>query len=176
MAYLVVAYPNISGKDLNWIQEYRKNNDPRYFDIVNPHFTIVFAISDIAEEDFLTEIKRQVAGIKQFNFSLRVATINKDDSGECYHEFLVPDEGYSNIVKLHDKLYSGALSKYLRLDLDFIPHIGIGNSNDPLLSKKRVDELNAGILSISGSVDYVDVVKYDGGLVSTIERIKLEDI
>ncbi len=173
MAYLAVAYPKLSESDFNWIQGYRKENDPRYFNIVNPHFTLVFAIGDIEKEVFLEEIRKQVAKIKKFNFELKVATINLDDSKEYHHEFLVPDKGYSNIVKLHDSLYSGLLSKYLRLDLDFIPHIGIGNSDDGLISKKRIDELNARGVDISGVVDTIDIIEYKDGTVTTLETVQL---
>jgi hypothetical protein len=120
MSYLVVAYPKISEKDLNWVQEYRSKNDPRYFNVVNPHFTIVFSTNDISQEDFIKEVKTQVQDIKSFDFELNVATINQDDSGEYYHEFLVPEKGHAAIIKLHDKLYSGIFYKNLRFDIDFM--------------------------------------------------------
>jgi 2'-5' RNA ligase len=173
MAYLVVAYPNLSKADFDWIQEYRKRNDPRYFSVVKPHITLVFPVFDMERDVFLEEVKKQLVGIEKFDFDLKVATINLDDSKEYHHEFLVPDKGYSNIVKLHDRLYSGLLLKNLRLDLDFIPHIGVGNSDDGLVSKKRVDELNEKGVHISGSVDTVDVIEYKDGQVSTIEVLRL---
>ncbi len=173
MAYLAVAYPKLSQPDFDWIQEYRKQNDPRYFDVIKPHFTLVFAIGDMEKEVFSKEVRKQLAEIKKFDFDLKVATINLDDSKEYHHEFLVPDKGYSNIIKLHDQLYSDLFSKYLRLDLDFIPHVGIGNSNDGLVSKGRVDELNRKGVDISGIMDTVDVIEYKDGKVETIETISL---
>ena len=173
MSYLVVVYPKLEQSDFDWIQEYRKKNDSRYFSIVDPHFTIVFAVSDVSKEDFVTEIKKQAEGLKKFNFEIKVATINQDDSGEYFHEFLVPDSGYSNIVKLHDKLYSGTLAQYLRFDIDFIPHIGIGNADTAQESKNRIDALNAKNLDIKGMIDTLDIIEFTGGPVQTIEKIKL---
>ncbi|OGY39174.1 MAG: hypothetical protein A2391_00925 [Candidatus Brennerbacteria bacterium RIFOXYB1_FULL_41_13] len=173
MAYLVVAYPKISEFDFNWIQEYRSKNDPRYFNVVKPHFTIVFATGDISQEEFIQEAKKQTENIQQFDFELNIATINQDDSKEYYHEFLVPEKGYAAIVKLHDKLYSGAFYKNLRFDIDFIPHVGIGNADDVQESKKRVDSLNAKSVSIIGKVDTLDILEYKDGKVSTIDQIKL---
>lgn len=173
MAYLVVAYPKLSQSDFDWVQKYRAENDPRYFNIVKPHFTLVFAINDIGKEVFVEEIKKQVISIPKFNFNLRVATINLDDSKEYHHEFLVPDMGNSDIIKLHDKLYSGELSKYLRLDLDFIPHISIGNSEHGAISKNRVDKLNAQGINISGTIDSIEIIEYKDGVVSTIEVLAL---
>lgn len=173
MAYLVVAYPKISKVDSNWIQEYRRKNDSRYFSVVEPHFTIIFSIHDIEEKTFIKEVKRQMKGINKIDFEIKVATINQDDSGDYYHEFLVPDKGYSDIVKLHDKLYSGDFRKHLRLDIDFIPHIGIGNNKDSLISKNRIDAINKKGVDISGVIGDLDIVEYKDGKIRTIEKISI---
>lgn len=173
MSYLVLAYPNISETDYQFIQDYRKKYDPKYFSIVEPHFTIVFSTSNLTENEFIAEVEKQSQGIKKFDFKIRCATTNQDDSKDFYHEFLVPDEGYSNIVKLHDKLYSGIFFDNLRFDIDFIPHIGIGNDEDVFVCKKRIDELNAKDLLIEGSVQVLDIVKYADHQISTIKKVTL---
>jgi len=58
-------------------------------------------------------------------------------------------------------------------DIDFIPHVGIGNADDVQESKKRVDSLNAKSVSIIGKVDTLDILEYKDGKVSTIDQIKL---
>lgn len=173
MSYLVLAYPNISETDYQFIQDYRKKYDPKYFSIVEPHFTIVFSTSNLTENEFIAEVEKQSQGIKKFDFKIRCATTNQDDSKDFYHEFLVPDEGYSNIVKLHDKLYSGIFFDNLRFDIDFIPHIGIGNDEDVFVCKKRIDELNAKDLLVEGSVQVIDIVKYADHQISTIKKVTL---
>ncbi len=173
MAYLVIAYPEFNqDDDFSWIQDYREQND-RQFNLVNPHFTLVFAVQDIDRDSFLNEVKRRVSTIKSFDFDLKVATINQDNSGNYFHEFLVPDNGYSNIIKLHDVLYSGLFAPYLRFDVDFIPHISIGDSEDAQTSKKRVDELNMQGVSIHGRIGNLDVIEYAEGAITTIEKISL---
>jgi len=173
MALLVVAYPKLSQEDYDWIQEYRSKNDPRYFGLVEPHISLVFAINDIDQDDFITEVKTRLDGTKPFDFDINVATINQNDDGKYYHEFLVPDKGNSDIVKAHDKLYSALFRPYHRLDIDFIPHIGIGNSNDAAESKSRIDEINNKSISISGRVDTIDIIEYKDGEITTLERIEL---
>lgn len=172
MSYLVVAYPELQQSDFSWIQDYRKEND-KQFTLVKPHVTLVFAVRDLDKSSFLNEAKQKINGVKPFDFDLKVATINQDNSGGYYHEFLVPDIGYSNIVKLHDQLYSGLFAPYLRFDVDFIPHIGIGNSEDAQTSKERVDKLNAQDMSIHGRINSLDVIEYAHGAVKTIEKITL---
>lgn len=173
MAYLVVAYPKLEQSDFDFIQNYREQNDPRYFSVVDPHITLIFPISDIDKDSFVSEVKNRIAGIKPFDFALNVATINQNDDGEYYHEFLVPDTGYSNIVKLHDKLYSSLFTPHLRFDIDFIPHIGIGNSDEAQISKQRIDELNAKGVSIAGRIESVDIIEYKDGTVTTVAKIDL---
>lgn len=173
MAYLVVAYPKLSKSDFKWVQKYRKKNDLMYFSVINPHFTIVFAIPDIEEKYFIKEVKKQINNIKKIRFEIKVATINQDDSGDYYHEFLVPDKGYSDIVKLHDRLYSGEFKKYLRLDIDFIPHIGIGNNNESSVSKGRIDKINKKGIDMTGDIDSIDIIEYKNEKVRTIEKISM---
>lgn len=173
MSYAVISYPKISKKDFDFIQNYRKVNDPKYYSLVDPHFTIVFPIPNFSESEFIDEVVRQTAGITKFDFAIRCATINQDASGEFFHEFLVPDEGYSHIVKLHGKLYSGKFFDNLRFDIDFIPHIGIGNSEDVLVCKKNINRLNSQNLLINGSVQVLDIVKYENDKIETVETIEL---
>lgn len=172
MAYLVISYPELDSSVYQWIQKYREKHDPKYFSVVEPHITLVFPTDNIEKDLFIAETRRQIEGVKPFDFIIRVATINFDSFGNFYHEFLVPDEGYSSVVKLHDALYSDAFRQNLRYDIDFIPHIGIGNSDDAEVSKARVDQLNEKGLDIKGSVSSVDIVEYQDDTITTIENIK----
>lgn len=174
MKLLVIAYPKLSEEDLLQIENCRKHND-KMFSVVKPHFTFVFPVDGISIADFSSEIKIQLDQAKPISFCFRCATINKDDFSENYHAFLVPDEGFSQIVKLHDKLYSGKLFIHQRLDIDFIPHITIGNSSDKMICKKMVDEWNAKEFTISGTISSVDIVEFENNKVKTIEKIKLND-
>lgn len=173
MAYLVIAYPELEQADFDWIQSYRQKNDARYFGLVKPHVTFVFAVHDIERDDFVREVKKQ-ARFTSFDVVFNVATINRDDSGEYFHEFLVPDTGYSDVVKLHDKLYADKFAHLLRLDIDFIPHIGIGNSNNGKESKTRIDELNAQDVSIKGRITSLDIVEYRDNVITTIDKVLLQ--
>ena len=173
MAYLVLAYPELTSNDFDLIQNYRRDNDALFFKVIEPHFTIVFPVLNNPQDEFIREVKDKSNGLKPFNFVIRCATINKDALKDYYHAFLVPDEGYSRLVKLHDKLYSEKFKDNLRLDIDFIPHIGIGNSKDKFLSKKMVDEWNTKEFSISGTISCLTIVKYHNNVVTKIEEIKL---
>jgi len=174
MGLLVVAYPNLKEEDYNRIQQFRKKHDELYYSIIEPHFTIVFPVFDSYENEFINEIEEKSKDIKKFNFTIRCATINKDAFSEYYHIFLVPDEGYSHIVKLHDVLYSELLFKNLRLDIDFIPHIGIGNSKNKYTCKKLADQWNSVDFSISGSITKLTAIEYSNNRIKKLHTFKLQ--
>lgn len=173
MFHLVIAYPILSRADHDWIQAYRRENDARSFDVVDPHFTLVFPVAEWVPGSFVAESRRRAHGSRRFEFVLKAATISKDDSGASFHEFLVPDQGNSELIRLHDRLYSGAFAPHLRLDLDFVPHVGIGHADTAGEAKARVDALNEEGVDIRGRVEALDVIEYDGASVRTIERIDL---
>ncbi len=173
MSLLVLAYPQISQKDFEWIQNIRSKNDTRYYNVVKPHFTIVFPVTDVQPSEFIEDVEKNSAGFKRISFITRCAIIVKDSFSEFTDVFLVPDEGYSSIVKLHDKLYSGILKNNLRVDIPFIPHIGIAGSKVPLESKSIADELNSADFSIKGILNKLDIITYDYPKVETIKEINL---
>jgi hypothetical protein len=174
MPLVVLAYPKISDEDSSWIQSVRDEHDELNGKALGPHFTFVFPI--VMEPSLLIpHVRSRVGQASAFDFTLRCATVVKDSFNEYTHVFLVPDEGHSNIVKLHDNLYTGMLEKELRLDIAYIPHVGIANSTDAQSCKKLADRLNATDFAIRGVIDALDVATYEGehDLVKTIERITL---
>jgi hypothetical protein len=173
MALLVLAYPGLSQEDYDWIQTTRSKWDELYYNVVEPHFTLVFPVFNFDQARLIDHVKHQAALFAPFSFVLRCAVLNKDAFNDYTHVFLTPDEGYSNIVKLHDQLYTGPLAPELRLDIPFIPHIGLANAVDPLRCKQLAGELNGQNFEIAGQVDYLDVVWYENNKVETVERMML---
>lgn len=173
MSLLVLSYPTISQNDFDWIQTVRAKHDPLYYEVVAPHFTIVFAVDHMNRKEFIEHVKNQAKGFRKIAFVLRSVAVVKDALSEYTHVFLVPDQGYSEIVKLHDKLYSDQLASELRLDIPYIPHIGIGNAVDPQVCKALAVDLNRQSFAIKGRIEELDVVKYENNRVETIEQIRL---
>jgi 2'-5' RNA ligase len=170
---LVVSYPIISANDFAWIQDIRQKQDKLNFSAIDPHFTLVFPIVEIDRATLVSHVKQSIQDIQPFEFTIRCAVLCNDAFSKYAHVFLVPDEGYSNIVKLHDSLYTGVIADELRLDIPFIPHIGIANALDPRHCKQLVDRLNSQMFEIRGRIDRLDVISSQGDLVETIESIEL---
>lgn len=114
------------------------------------------------------------AGLEKFDFALRSAVIHKDAFSDYYHVFLVPDEGFSRFIRVHDQLYSGRLKENLRLDIDFIPHLGIAKSLDKYLCKETVDHWNSESFEIKGIISYLTHVEYVDSQIIEIEQIRLK--
>ena len=175
MALGVLSYPSISKEDYGLIQEFRKTNDELYFEMVEPHFAFVFPTDSFEENEFVEEIIDKAKRAQSFNFELKCACVNKDSFIEYFHLLLVPDQGHSNIVKLHDRLYSDLLIDELRLDIDFIPHMGIANSKQGHKVKEWADIWNSRDFSIKGRVETLTVIRFDGKNLENIANIHLNE-
>ena len=173
MSLLVVAFPIISAKDFAWIQSYRKVNDVLYYDVIAPHFTLVFPVFNKAAGEFIQEIEKQSTQIPAIEFEIDTAMLNKDAFKDSYHEFLVPGKGYNEIIALHDKLYSGSLITELRTDIEYIPHIGIGNSTEMNKCRQAVADLNSKQIFIAGSIATLTIIEYLDNKVTTLKEIFL---
>lgn len=173
MALTVVAYPELSPRDYSWIQSIRKERDLLFYPSIAPHFTLVYPAIGLETDSCIQHIRKKCENVKSFKFTLRSAMLYKDFFSDDSHVFLLPDEGTSPLIKLHDQLYTGVLASKLRLDIPFIPSIAIANSSDPLALKKFIDTLNSQNIQIQGKVSVLDVAVYERNHLTTVERIRL---
>jgi hypothetical protein len=167
-----LCYPRLTEPDRLFIDDFRREHDIPFRDVVATHFTMVFGCSDVpiaAYREHVAEVARSETAI---DFSLRYAMLGNDDSNSNYYVFLVPDEGYSRISKLHDHLYRGPLASALRLDIPYIPHIGIATIPDAVRIKALCDQLNARGMDIHGQIDSITVSAYDGSKVTDLETFQ----
>ena len=173
MSLLVLAYPQIEAKYFDWIQSIRRDEDEKYFKIVDPHFTLVFPVDGSDEKSFVNHVESVSKKFKEFYFVLRSAQIVKDSFSDYYDVFLVPEEGYRIFIKIHDAFYTGPLKKDLLFDIPFIPHVGIANNTDPEHCKKIADRINSTNLEIVGAINKLSIVRFGDGIVKTVKEIIL---
>lgn len=173
MPLLVIAYPQLEEKDYSWIQTVRSKYDERYFKVVEPHFTFIFPDFNTNKDEFIKHVQHVAKKFKEFYFVLRCAQIVKDSFSDYTDVFLIPEEGYRLFVKLHDALYTGVLEKELRLDIPFIPHLGVANNLDAEKCKSLADEINSENLEIVGAISKLEIISYEENKVKTIKQIYL---
>jgi hypothetical protein len=168
------CYPELQDSDYQFIQDFRRKNDA-YYELTGPHIPFVFPDLKTEVDDFINEVRIQAEGQRKIDFKLKCAIRNNDRTSDFWHVLLVPDEGFSEMVKLHDMLYSGLFKPIERLDLDFVPHMGIANSTDPNECRSMIHEINAMDIDISGTIDQLDIIQYKDNRISKISTITLDD-
>ena len=173
MALIVVNYLSLSDEDLAWVQAIRRAHDRLFFNLIEPHLPLVFPTEAVSEEALIAHVRQHVAEVAPFELVFRCVVLGDPDYRDHAHAFLVPDEGFSDVVRLHDRLYTGLLRSELRLDLPFLPHVGVANTREPEACKAIVDAINEEDFEIRVQVDALDVIGYDGTRVWEIERIAL---
>ena len=77
MAYAAISYPEISNLDYKKIQEYRRENDNWPFNLIKPHITLVFPVTEMEERNFVTEIEDLSFNMHKIDFVFRCAIIKK---------------------------------------------------------------------------------------------------
>jgi 2'-5' RNA ligase len=174
VSLLVVSYPDMQQQSSDWIAGIRRQYPELSHSVLAPHFTFVFPTTGVSENVLVAHVAGCAGRVHPIAFTLRSSLLVKDDSGDTYYVLLVPDEGFSGVVKLHDKLYTGPLADRLRLDIPFIPHITVGYSTDAQFSKSVVDALNAGEFEIEGTIAALDIVSKEGTAARTIRRLNLQ--
>lgn len=168
-----LAYPTLSDAEADLIARFRAEHDARHT-VVAPHFTMVFGCGAIAEAQYLQHVAAVARSSAPVNFCCRYAMLGTDDHGETACVYLVPDEGYSQLSLLHDRLYAGIMSPHLRLDIPFVPHITIGTLAERQVAKQLCDALNERGLHIQGAVSELAVGELMNGKVRNLASFKLE--
>jgi 2'-5' RNA ligase len=175
MSLLAISYPELEPGDLNWIQSIRAEHDELQYELVKPHITLVFATEGIDQSALIDHVREISGEASAIRFVLRRSIVMKDHFGDYWYVLMVAAEGCSEIVRLHDRLYTNILFGELRSDLPFIPHITIGNSKDPQVCATLVDRLNAEDFAIAGRISSVDIVTYENSRIETIRQVELVD-
>ena len=118
----IMIFPKFSNMEI--IDRIRRNYDP-LADLVRPHITLVFPFhSDIADAELGSHIENAISGIRPF--SLQLAGIFKREDAFGNYLFLDVKEGKKQLIQLHGRLYSGALSSFSS-EIPYSPHMTLGN-------------------------------------------------
>jgi hypothetical protein len=172
MAHIVVAYPSLSQEDTDWIAAFRAEHDRDYVSVIGPHYTLVFPThKQLSHEDLTRHIERNAP--PAFETRCRSAEVVFNPFINKWHVFLVPQEGYDEIVSLHGGLYSGPLEDQLHPTEPFIPHIGIATLETREECERLAETLNANGLDVRAAVREIDLCVYDGVKVTTTAKIPL---
>lgn len=119
----ILIFPKFNNIEL--IQSIRKKYD-RLYNIIPPHITLVFPFTDnISNEDLYIKLKELIKDTKKFNVKFEGLSLSDDN-----FIFLNCVIGLENIIYLHDKIYNNILPTHFKKDVEYVPHITLGKSNN----------------------------------------------
>lgn len=118
MYLALVYYPEIKHKGFH---NFRNTYEPYAF-LLPAHLTFIFPLeADFGRERLINHIETILARWKVFD--MHFCTLEKTWD---HWLFLGAKEGNKEAILLHDEFYTGPLASYLREDLPYTPHIGLG--------------------------------------------------
>jgi len=190
VVHAIVHYPEINTEK---IESFRKKYDPTY-KLIRAHLTITFGVDQlVSEQSFSDHVRAVLKHWKPFDIELNGFAKSWD-----HWLFLILKKGNDKVIRLHDELYGGIFAPYLRTDIQYIPHIGLGEFIEKgevdLLKRKRLrlkkpakialDEVRYKIaleetrnlgLSYSTKLDKLQMIEIDDGytIVEDIEVFPL---
>jgi 2'-5' RNA ligase len=153
----VVAKPEFGKAELEWLTQLREK---RAHSWGPPAFTLVFPGADSADR-VVRHVRTIGAATPRIRFCLRSAMIVPEAKTGWYHVFLVPDEGFGAIIRLHDRLHSGPLACCWRPDVPYIPHVTVASTREIDDARETMASLNARVLAIIGNVSEIEVQQRD---------------
>jgi 2'-5' RNA ligase len=131
----IVIFPQF-GSDINLIQNIRHKYDPLASKIA-PHITLVFPFeSEIASDALRHHINTSLNGFK--SFSLKLRGISHEEGNYLFLNLI---KGQEQIIKIHDLLYSGILTRFLSKQHDYKPHITVGRLKNLSATQTAMNKL-----------------------------------
>lgn len=166
----VVSRPDFDKADLAWLTDIRRR---RTGNPGPPKFTLVFPGAQMDAQDFAALVAARTREVHRIRFRLRSALVVPEASVRRFHVFLVPDEGFGAIVRLHDRLHAGPLEVCLRPETPYLPHITVATEHDYAAARKIAADINARPLSIEGVIESLQVERRQADVVRQVSEIHL---
>jgi hypothetical protein len=167
----VVAHPHFEKSDLGWLTDIRSR---RAGSRGAPYFTLVFSGAGLGAADFTRAVTAVAAETPRIRFRLRSALVTPEPAVRRFHVFLIPDEGFGAILKLHDALHAGPIAAALRPDTPYLPHITVATTSDFDAARKLAFALNHGDgLDIHGHIDALEIERRTGEVIKPVAQAPL---
>ena len=166
----VISRPHFNKVDLAWLTDIRSR---RAGSRGAPYFTLVFSNLDLELAAFTKAVRAGVKNIHPVHFRLRSALVVPEPTVRRFHVFLIPDEGFGAILKLHDALHAGPLKAALRQEGPYLPHITVATTPTHDSARELAFALNQGALDVHGHIDALQVESRTGEVVRQVAEIPL---
>lgn len=153
---MVVTVPTMSATDRAYIQTLRKQYDPQGYSFIEPHFTLLSLPHNFSKPVLTESLRIYLEQQAKVQFMLRTAIFMPPLNGhQAWYAFLLPEEGFSELMKLHRRLHSGQLQEMLDKNFPFIPHLTIGKFANQADCQRLVNAINATGLKLTGWIEKI---------------------
>lgn len=159
----ILIIPKIAGSEA--IEKVRASFDP-LADKIQAHVTLIFPFESAIYADVLLEhVNTVVASMEPFRMTFELPKSDRD--GDAW---LPVAAGRSDIIEMHDQLYTGILSEFLSKSHSYGPHITLAHvaedrMKDALLAARNLSG------EFEGQVDHVVIEKILDDGRSEIENV-----
>lgn len=166
----VIARPHFEKADEGWLTDIRKR---RAGSRGPPYFTLVFPGVEMEPHAFAEVIRKNAHDIPRIRFRLRSALVAPEPTVGRFHVFLIPDEGFGAILKLHEALHVGPVEAAIRPDTPYLPHITVATCAERDTARKLAHVLNQGGIDIHGHIEALTVERRTGEVIREVAEIPL---
>lgn len=173
MPFAVVSYPKFIPNEGELIPVMESIYPKFIYPKLAPHFTVVFPQVSVPQQQLLPHVQAVAANHAPIPFVIRRVEAVADKLSQNHYLFLVPDEGFEEVVQLHDDLYGGLLAHELRLDIPFVPHITLGYTPDAAYCEAAANAINAQPFELRGVIEVLDIVEIQSESAQTVTQIRL---
>ena len=133
----------------------------------------MFPGAEMPPHEFAAAVRAHVKEFAAIRFRLRSALVVPEPVVGRFHVFLIPDEGFGAILKLHDALHAGPIKAALRPDSPYLPHITVATTPDYDVARQLASSLNRKDIDIRGHIDALHVERRAGEVVKRFAEVPL---
>jgi 2'-5' RNA ligase len=175
MAFYILAFPQLAEGEAARIEQVRAEHDPLGCARIPAHVTLGFALTGIEPASVLGAVREAAAVTPPFVAYFR-SVISMPDTVDGGHlVYLVPQDGFAAFVALRRRLHEGALARFRRPEIPFIPHLTLSGRLDADAADALAARLDEAALTGAGMIAELAVVAREGDQVRLVEQIPLGD-
>jgi 2'-5' RNA ligase len=172
---MALAIPTLQESDWQYVQSLRERYDPQGYAFVVPHFTLLSLPNRFSKAGVIEILRARLARQVKIPFCVRTAIFMPPTRHHLsWYAFLIPDEGFSGLAKLHHRLYEGPLRMELDESFPFVPHLTVGKFVNQTECLQLVNVINKAPLELSGWITKILLIEAQDNNARVLTEIKLE--
>jgi hypothetical protein len=174
MPLAIVTCPEIPPSELAWIEDLRGKHLSSPETDIPPHVMLVYPAEFVMDENLTMHMYGVTGSTQPFEAIFRIAAPAIDPIHGGWRVQLLPDEGLSKLMRMHNFLYTGPIADHVNYDIPYVPHLTIARTETGPQANALCEELNSSIIEVSARFTTVKILRIEGGEVTTEAEHELE--